>query len=383
MIDTIILTVPRENFSVLADEGRLGTDWELSGKTAMYEKWVRNPKRAHKETGNYYPRITGYRRNKTSESARIEFSIPKLIFGNNLDEVCDADFPLIVSTLRERLLELGIVMTEKVIRSAKVLAFHPSKNIPLSDGYTSSLALRELSKINLAKRFDLNKSDFRNSGQSLQGYTAAHSLVFYDKIADLAKPEKRAIDKDQTVQQPSLFQEIQKKTPELEVLRMEVRLSRKQKMNEVLKKLGRAIDPTFEDVFSKYLCKIIVADYWASFVTDKNLFLFDLGSSPPQILRRLLAGGVKPKEAIYLIGLTILSREEGGIREVRAVIEKKHGTRGWYRVAEGLKRLNMKSKQKQCHSWVRQVTAVLEKFDSFRFARASELSTYKVNQSKV
>lgn len=213
MIDTIILTVPRENFSVLADEGRLGTDWELSGKTAMYEKWVRNPKRAHKETGNYYPRITGYRRNKTSESARIEFSIPKLIFGNNLDEVCDADFPLIVSTLRERLLELGIVMTEKVIRSAKVLAFHPSKNIPLSDGYTSSLALRELSKINLAKRFDLNKSDFRNSGQSLQGYTAAHSLVFYDKIADLANQKSEQSTKTRRCNSHRSFKKYKRRLP--------------------------------------------------------------------------------------------------------------------------------------------------------------------------
>jgi hypothetical protein len=217
----------------------------------------------------------------------------------------------------------------------------------------------------------------------LQGYTAAHSLVFYDKIADLAKPAKRAVDKDQTPQQPSLFQEIQKKTPDLEVLRMEVRLSRKQKMNEVLKKLGYAIDPTFEEVFSKSLCKEIVADYWATFVTDKNIFLFDLGSSPMQLLRRMLAEGIKPKEAVYLIGLTLLSREEGGIREVRTIIEKKHGTRGWYRVAEGLKRLNGRTKQKQCHSWVRQVSAALEKFDSFRFARASELPTSHVNQSKV
>ena len=373
MIDTVILSVPRESFSVLSDKSRLGTDWELSGKTAMYEKWVRNPKRAHKDTGNYYPRITGYRRGKTSESARIEFSIPKLIFGNNLDEVSDSDFQHIVHTLQERLLELGVVISEKTIRSASVLSFHPSKNIPLGQGYTSSLALRELSKINLAKRFDLNKSDFRNSGQSLQGYTAAHSLVFYDKIADLAKPEKRAIDKDQTSQQPSLFQEIQKKTPELEVLRMEVRLSRKQKMNEVLKKLGHPTNPTFADIFSKTLCKEIISDYWASFVVDKNLFLFDLGSSPPQLLRRILAEGIKPKEAVYLTGLAILSREDGGIREIRSVIEKAHGTRAWYRIAEGFKRLNEKTKQKQCHSWVAQVSKSIDKFDSFRFKRAKGL----------
>jgi hypothetical protein len=154
-------------------------------------------------------------------------------------------------------------------------------------------------------------------------------------------------------------------------------------MNEVFKKLGHAVDPTFEEVFSKALCKKIVADYWASFVTDKNLFLFDLLSSPPQLLRRLLAEDVKPKEAIYLIGLTLLSREEGGIREVRTVIEKKHGIRSWYRVADGLKRLNRKTKLKQCHSWVRQVSVALEKFDSFRFDRASELPASHVNHCKV
>lgn len=373
MIDTVILSINRDQVKILTESGRLGTHWELTGKTAMYEKWVRNPKRAHKDTGNYYPRITGYRRNQASESMRIEFSAPKLIFGNNLDELCDEDFPKVIRALVSRLYELGVIVKAEIIENAEVIGFHPSKNFPLTDGYTSGFVVRELSKINLGKRFDLNKADFRNSGQSLQGYTASHSIVFYDKMADLAKPEKRAIDKDQTMSQLSLFQQIKNESPDLEILRLEIRLSQKQKMRSVLKKLGMKERVTFRDIFSSNLCKQIVTDYWETIVADKNLFLFDLASSPKQVLKNALSNGSKSKEAVYLVGLSVLSQAEGGMRELRSVIEKKSGSRGWYRIAEGFKTLNAEIAPKQCHSWVQQINTGLAKFSPFKYEQSKNL----------
>lgn len=99
--------------------------------------------------------------------------------------------------------------------------------------YTSSFAIRELSKINLNQKFDLEEIYFRNDGEELQLYSNRHSLFFYDKINDLNKPTKRAIDKDQMKQQNDLFEYVKREKRNLEVLKMEVRLSHKDKMKEI------------------------------------------------------------------------------------------------------------------------------------------------------
>ena len=75
--------------------------------------------------------------------------------------------------------------------------------------------IAELEKVNLTEKLDLDKTQFRNSGHSLQYRAKSHSLVFYDKILDLQKTEKRAIDQDQKLQQQSLLDFLgQKKKPE-------------------------------------------------------------------------------------------------------------------------------------------------------------------------
>src|SRR3989338_10173910 len=100
MIDTVCLLIPKDKMTYL-----LGiSSWELYSKTDEYAKYVRNPSKAEKETGKYFPRLTGYKR-RFSEDAnvRIEFSAPKLLYLNNLDELKENDFPNVIETLQERL----------------------------------------------------------------------------------------------------------------------------------------------------------------------------------------------------------------------------------------------------------------------------------------
>jgi hypothetical protein len=70
----------------------------------------------------------------------------------------------------------------------------------------------------------------------------------YDKINDLSKPKKRATDKDQTKQQFSIFDYIQGNNNRLEVLRLEIRLSKKRKMNEILKQLEYKKEITVDEI---------------------------------------------------------------------------------------------------------------------------------------
>lgn len=370
MIDTVILTIEREKFRTLV--GNNIPQWELHSKRKGYEKLVRNQNSYQKKDGIYRPRIRGIIRGKT-KFMQVEFSVPKLILGNNLEEVTENDFKEIITTLRKRLVDLGIVISDKDLRTATVSSFHPSKNIILKDGYTSSYIIKELKKINLTKKMDLNKDSFRNEGQSLQCYSNSHSLVIYDKIQDLGKKEKRAIDKDQTSNQLSLFDDLSTKKKQDEVLRLEVRLSKKVKMNQMLKKLGYETGPTFEEIFKKDICQKVVEHYWQTIVEKENLFLFNLEKTPKRLLEDILSEvePVKAKQAIYLVGLSELCRQPDGIRDLRSVLSKVINNRTWYRIATDIKSLNhIKSSRKD--PWFIAIERSIQKFGHLRIRDGPE-----------
>jgi hypothetical protein len=369
MLDTVVLNIPKEQIREIVD----GTAqrWDLQSKTSNYRKLTKNPPRGLSD-GVYRPRLTGMERNvgrgQKISFVRVEFSAPKLLFGNNLEELTDKDFELAVERLHQRLLEYGLVVSKQSIRNAAVTTFHPSKNIALTGGYTASMVSRELAKININKKFDLQKTSFRNDGQSLQGWTQAHSIVVYDKIADLAQNKKKAIDKDQAPKQLVLFEKIKAEQPSLEVLRLEIRLTQKQKINAIFKGLGLPPNPTFEQVFKKDVCQKIVQSYWNTLVEGENLFLFGAESNPKNLLKRVLRQNPKmqAKNAVYLVGLNALCNDEGGIRELRSILAKRQSPRGWYRITDGISLLNEGRSERHLHSWVRQVRQALRFFKPYR-----------------
>ena len=72
-------------------------------------KCVQNPTKEDERYGIYKPRLTLIRRwdgTKGIITLKIEFSIPKLLFGNNFDELSDNDFSDTIKRLRERLLDM-------------------------------------------------------------------------------------------------------------------------------------------------------------------------------------------------------------------------------------------------------------------------------------
>jgi hypothetical protein len=95
----------------------------------------------------------------------------------------------------------------------------------------ASHLISEMNKVNLRKTFDLARTRYINDGQSLYAHATTHQLVIYDKIADMGKDKKRAIDKEQPMYQQSLFSKIKKDNAMIEVIRFEIRLSHKPKMN--------------------------------------------------------------------------------------------------------------------------------------------------------
>ena len=343
--------------------------WALHSVVGNYRKFVKNKTAKQKEDGVYRPRLRINERGR-EKSLQIEFSIPKLIYNNNLDEVCEKDFETIIQTLQTRLMDFAVMVSPTALRNASVSVFHPSKNILLSDGYTAQGVIKELQKSNLTKRMDLDKSNYRNVGESMQCYTASHSLVIYDKVPDLKKPSKRAIDKEQTVVQGFLFNQLSGLQKQAEILRVEVRITNKRKMNTLLPKHGFPKQPSFQDIFKEDLCMTLVYAYWNDLIVQPNLFLFSLANKPKQMLKNLIQAypKIKPKEIVHLIGLDVLAKDEDGIRELRGYLEKQGSERTWYRMTKNMQKLNKAQNPLYCHTWVKQAENQIKNYKPLKIS---------------
>lgn len=374
MIDTICLLIPKDKLLFLSENN--GPVWNLQSHTEEYDKFVRNPTKLQKESSNYYPRLTGYKRKYRDErNVKIEFSIPKIIYNNNLDEVEENQFDEVVNALKNRLREMGIVATENAIKKARVSSVHYSKNIILEDGYTVNQVISELNKIDLRKTFDFAKARFINDGQSLYLHTTSHEFTIYDKLADMKKDKKRAIDKDQTMIQRTLFNQIEKKKILSEVLRFEVRLGKKVKMDSLLEKLGYSKHMSFEELFKKEISQKVVTHYWETLITERNLGLFTIQSSDKDILRSVYKAmpKIKPNRAIYLTGLLLLAKDGNGMRELRSILEKKSNSRTWFRIAKDVKELSSSLPSNLVRGWVKQIDTALLNYIPLRIEDYEEV----------
>ena len=114
MIDTIILTLPANHFYITEHQrfspstaGLFQAPYYPLGKNGFF-KCFQNPRIDDIKKGVYRPRLTAIRRITDlgyQTVLKIEFSIPKLVFGNNFDEVSNTDFEDIVTVLYSRLYE--------------------------------------------------------------------------------------------------------------------------------------------------------------------------------------------------------------------------------------------------------------------------------------
>ena len=370
MIDTVCLLIPKNKMFYLAGV----SSWELYSKTDQYTKFVRNPSKSEKDTGKYFPRLTGYKRQFSQEdNVRIEFSVPKLLFLNNVDELEDKDFPLVIDALQDRLKTMGVIVAKQLLENASTSSIHFGKNILLVNGYTANYVIGEMGKVNLRKSFDFAKTRFINDWQSIYAHATTHQLAIYDKVADLNKDKKRAIDKDQTLYQKSLFIEINTENEMLELLRIEVRLGNKQKLNSVLESLGYPKNLTFKEIFNSEISKKVITDYWTKIIKERSLGVFSVSVSTKDILQNLLLADkkIKPKQAIYLLGLHILAKDENGIRQLRTILSKRSHDRTWYRVANEIREANELITKNNMRDWVIQIDKNLDEFKSYKHKKLS------------
>lgn len=368
MLDTVIFNLGPGAFKITRPEMFHPSASILNGPGMFLVPCVNNPTAEDHKAGRYMPCMTLIKRpgKRGGIFLKVQFSAAKMLFGNNVNELVEHDFNKVVFALGRKMFDMGVATTKTALADASISSFHPAKNIVMSNGYTTNFVIRELEKINLTQRMDLDKSNYRNVGHSVQYYANSHALVFYDKRYDLVKPEKRAIDKDQNSLQASLFDDLYGNG--IELFRMEARPVEKRKMNKILAEVGSKKDPTFAEIFSSALCQKILLKYWREMVHDQNLFLFGIEGGSQALYRGILKKHptMYSREGIYLVGLNTLAKDKDGIRGLRRLVDDKNkSARTWYRVSKDFKKLQ--HLPFETHGWVSQIECALRDFKPFAY----------------
>jgi hypothetical protein len=333
MIDTVKLLIPREKVTLnnrAFPEGKNNEDFLLSFK---------NVSTLYKKSGLYYPKICNYKSlYGKSANVKLEFSVPKLIFQNNLNECNNDDFSLVIETLHKRLFELGLYINPLFLENALVCNIHYSKNIILQDGYTSNYIISELRKIDVRKNLDLASVKYMNDGKSLYLHSSLYEFVIYDKASEMNKKSKE------------------------EILRLEVRLLKSKKIKDTLRKLELDITPTLKNLFSYEISKAVVNDYWEKLISIKNTNLFLMEKEPVDILRYIyfFYPEITLNKALSLLACHLLSTS--GMRELRSLAEHKVDTRTWYRLKKDLFELQKRLSDYMGREWILYVSKEIKNY---------------------
>ena len=256
---------------------------------------------------------------------------------------------------------------KREIENASITAVHFSKNIPLSGHYTPSQVIKVLQKLETTRQLQLNSKRFQNLGHAIYFDCSSYQIVVYDKVKDLNQTQRHSVDKDKIENQLSLFDCLtDKKT---EIVRIEVRLVQKQKLNSLLKNLGYQPNPTLREVFNESLSKAVLSYFWQQIASDKNRFLLINQKEDPltQLINYQKESG-KKLSVIETLGLAhaLYFANENGLNELRNALATHYSDRTWYRFQKnGLKKLNEIQYNKK-YSYIKEVEDQLSSFVPYK-----------------
>ena len=354
MIDTVVMTLRSWNFRIIdPDRFEPSARFILNGSKPLgargYFTAYQNPTKEEFRKGIYKPRLTLINRydfnlKKRETSLRIELSIPKLLFGNNFDEVTFSDLTRSVELLRTGLANMSVAVSEYSIYHAPISAIHYSKNIVLTDGTTTSYLSRKLKECNFKLPLDVNQADYRNEGHSYRWHCNSYEIVFYDKLKDLeiAKiSEKRTIEKDYQLQL-NLNKTVRKTSP-FEIIRLEARLNKRQKIRQDLKKINFPVDLIYKNLFNPEISRKILLKYIDEMAARRYPII---DYHPPNIEAMLSDLIVRNpnlgiKKALQLIGLKQIL-DSVPFRALRTMFNS-YSKRSWYRLVSDAKKVNLPS----------------------------------------
>ncbi len=289
MIDTIAITLKGGHFTIVWPQlftphaGSL-----LANFNPGKESVVQNATKADYLAKRYKPKLTLTRRG-AKITLRIECSLPKLLYGNNFDELSDKELPLIANKLIEVLEMMGVQASKSDLLKADVSAIHYSKNCVLEEHTSCSMVLSEIDKYSEKGRLDKSQKEYRNDGSLLRYHANSHEFVIYDKVADLKQAqtsEKRAVEKENLMQFSLL--DILEKEIGRSVLRLELRLNNRTKIRQMLQKHKlNSTNLTLQRLYSTELARILLTGFWHDITKRLPNYVIGATEDPIKVCEKL------------------------------------------------------------------------------------------------
>ncbi len=350
MIDTVVFTLSKSMYQIIQPDKFQPSALVLLSSHSTTIQAKQNPKRKELLKGEYKPHLTLQKRINTQGlfdlMLKVELSLPKLLFGNNVDELSYKDFLAIVKKLVIVLREMGLETTADALAQAPISSIHYAKNIPLTDGSTPYHFINKIKEANVKISLDTNQTDYRNDGHSYKWHCNSYEVVFYDKIYDMEKAKKsskRTIDKDSALHYSLLPLIRQRK--KFEILRMEVRLNKRQKIKQLFMKLGIKTDLTFKKLFKPAVAKKILLHYLDEIESKRPPLLDYKPVNDKALLADLIFNNpeLSPAKILQLFGLK-QALNSMSPRELRMMFAKDN-QRTWYRLMSDANKIKLPSVQ--------------------------------------
>lgn len=273
MIDTITLSIPVTKMDIGNLEQFSPSAMNVFTTDRGYRFYNRNPSEIERKLGIYVPIYTLYRRyrNELDISLNIQFSIPKLLYKNNFQEVCEYDFESIIDELELKLKMHQFHIPRGRLIDSKVVAIHFSKNILLSDGLNCSMVLNQLKKaLDTNLKQDFSENQFKNGGQIIHIHNKDSEFAIYDKVRELQQArtsKEKSVDK-QVYTQLNLLDELNNNN----YLRLEFRMTGQKAIKRKIQRYApeySEIPLTFKELFSRKLSQAMLSSFWKKEIKDK------------------------------------------------------------------------------------------------------------------
>ena len=226
----------------------------------------------YKSNSEYYPQVRllySYNQQFAEYQTHmfVTLSVPKILFGNNLHELEDADFDAVVRVLRITLNSVGIVVSDYDIMMASVVSIDYGKNI-ITTAYEKAINIIDKLQNSDIKRLRIRHRDHNKGGATLSFASSTSEIVLYDKVREMKSSIKKLDDKG-TLKR--CHEEALDEVKNEEVLRLEVRLKNKRKIREICKKLkllneSELTNLTFQKLFNVDFARKICNYYYKNIV---------------------------------------------------------------------------------------------------------------------
>jgi hypothetical protein len=286
-----------------------------------------------KPSDEYVPRVEVFEsltedRQNIFYVLKIEFSVPKMLYWNSLQEVSYTEMNRVFSTLQSALKSVSIEIELDVIAKATVTAIHACKNVPLPKAMNMREIINDLGKMDLGKAYDISDKQYKKGARVLNIHSGTIDWSIYDKVSDCLRPKNKRTDKGHIDQERVIIEQYHLENRE--VFRYEYRIKKNQTVRrEVNAILGRpyTIPVIFSDLFTPNLMKSLVLNSWRNIIQrpENQLSLFSGTDTLGLFLhilseaKRLNTSGHSLNNALISYGLAVAIQGHGA-KEVRGAI---------------------------------------------------------------